>query len=550
MQEPELCDVLIIGSGGAGLSLALQLAPLGRVTVVAKKALAEGCTLYAQGGISAVLDPEDSIESHVQDTLNAGGGLCDEATVRFTVERGQALIQWLIDQGVRFTREHHDGERYHLTREGGHTHRRVIHADDATGRAMETTLVSKARAHPNIRLLERHLAVDLITGDKMGRPAGVLGAYVLDRDSGRVRTFGARFVVLATGGASKVYLYTTNPDTSTGDGIAMAWRAGCRVANLEFNQFHPTCLYHHQVKSFLITEAVRGEGGRLLLPDGSRFMDRFDPRGELAPRDIVARAIDHEMKRLGVSSVFLDISHKPADFVIRHFPTIYRRCLEVGIDITREPMPVVPAAHYTCGGVMTDLRGRTDIPNLYAIGEVACTGLHGANRMASNSLLECLVFAEAAAKDIADLLERTPPPGDLPQWDESRVTDSDEEIVVAHNWEELRRFMWDYVGIVRTDKRLQRARHRVDLLAREIDDYYGNFRISNDLIELRNLVLVAGLIVDSAIARRESRGLHYTLDYPQADQATPPLNTILRPFNCHLPSQAQEPPSADARASA
>jgi L-aspartate oxidase len=528
-------DILIIGSGAAGLSLALRMAPRARIALISKAALTEGATLYAQGGISVVLDKEDSLQSHIEDTFSTGAGLCDPAVVEYTVKHARRCIQWLIDRGVAFTRATDTGADtgtdYHLTREGGHSHRRVVHAADATGRAVETTLERLAREHPNIALFEYHLAVDLIREKRPGsRDGRCLGAYVLDlRSDNGVGVIAARCTVLATGGAGKVYLYTTNPDIASGDGIAMAWRAGCRVANMEFIQFHPTCLYHPKAKSFLISEAVRGEGGRLLLPDGSRFMDRFDPRGELAPRDIVARAIDHEMKRLGVECVYLDISHKPADFIHEHFPTIQQRCLELGIDITREPIPVVPAAHYMCGGVMTDLRGRTDIDGLYAIGEITYTGLHGANRMASNSLLECLVFAEAAAADIADRMEDFAAPGSLPPWDESQVTDSDEEVVVAHNWDELRRFMWDYVGIVRTDKRLQRALHRTELLKQEINEYYGNFRVTRDLLELRNLVLVAELIIRSALQRKESRGLHYTLDYPVPDATRPPRNTVLTP---------------------
>jgi len=529
-------DVLIIGSGAAGLTVALNLPQTLEIAVLAKAVSAEGSTLYAQGGVAAVLDAHDSVESHIEDTLNAGAGLCHTDAVRFTVGHSREAIQWLIDEGVAFTGEdsqapHHD---YHLTREGGHSHRRVIHAADATGRAIETTLLDQARARSNITLHDNHIVVDLITSAKLGRGGNrVLGAYVLDRNKGKVEVYRARTVVLATGGASKVYLYTSNPDISTGDGIAMAWRAGCRVANMEFNQFHPTCLYHPKAKSFLITEAVRGEGGKLLLPDGSRFMQRFDPRGELAPRDIVARAIDHEIKRLGVECLYLDISHRPAEFIQGHFPTVYARCLEFGIDITREPIPVVPAAHYTCGGIMVDLNGRTDLNGLYAAGEVTFTGLHGANRLASNSLLECLVFGRAAAMDIAARMAAIPPVDELPAWDESRVTDSDEEVVVAHNWEELRRFMWDYVGIVRTDKRLQRAKRRVDLLCGEIHDYYGNFRVTNDLLELRNLVQVADLIIRCAMARKESRGLHYTLDYPDAAPREP-HDTILTPDNSPL----------------
>jgi L-aspartate oxidase len=527
-------DILIIGCGAAGLGLALRLADTARVVVLAKGPLHEGSTYYAQGGVSAVLDAGDSIESHLQDTLVAGAGLCHADAVRFTVEHGRTAIEWLSGQGVPFTREPNaeGGADYHLHREGGHSHRRIVHAADATGRAIQTSLEERARQHPNITLHDHFSAVDLITRRKLGLPGNrCLGAYVLDRRSGRVEALAARFVVLATGGASRVYLYSSNPDGSTGDGIAMAWRAGCRVANLEFMQFHPTCLYHPQAKNFLISEAVRGEGGHLLLPDGTRFMRNFDVRMELAPRDIVARAIDHEMKRLGAECVFLDISHKPADFIRDHFPNIHAKCLEYGFDITRQPIPVVPAAHYTCGGVMTDLRARTDVEGLYAVGEVAFTGLHGANRMASNSLLECLVFAAAAAEDIRPQLDLASEPPTLPAWDESRVTDSDEEVVVSHNWAELRQFMWDYVGIVRTNKRLQRAQHRVELLLREIGEYYGNFRISSNLIELRNLAQVADLIIRCALARRESRGLHYTLDYPQASESAPVRDTVLVPGN-------------------
>ena len=525
-------DVLIIGSGASGLSLALRVADQANVAVISKTGILESNTLYAQGGISAVLDAKDSIESHIQDTLDAGTGLCDPETVRLVVSQGKDCIDWLLDQGVPFTEvESETGSgQLHLTREGGHTHRRVVHAADATGRAVETSLEQKARQHPNIHLYEFYNAIDLIL-DRSANPRypGVLGAYLLNGHTQRVETFRARYVVIASGGASKVYLYTSNPDIATGDGIAMAWRAGASVANMEFIQFHPTCLFHPHARSFLISEAVRGEGGRLMLRDGTPFMHRFDSRGELAPRDIVARAIDHEMKRLGADCVFLDISHRPAEAIIRHFPTIYGKCLELGIDITRDPIPVVPAAHYTCGGILTDHRACTPVPGLLAIGEAACTGLHGANRMASNSLLECLVFARQAADRILSTLEDRPMPPELPEWDESKVTDSDEEVVVAHNWDEIRRFMWDYVGIVRTDKRLERALRRVELLKQEIADYYGHFRVTNDLLELRNLAIVAELIIRPALLRKESRGLHFTLDYPELDARHPPRNTILHP---------------------
>jgi len=520
MSNPPTYDVLVLGSGAAGLSLALRLRSDLSIAVISKRALHEGSTYHAQGGISAVLDPSDSVSSHIEDTLRAGGSLCDPEVVRLVVERGPQAIRWLLDQGVSFTRD--DQGRYwggyHLTREGGHTHRRVVHAADATGKEVQDALTKRIQERKNVDLYEDHNAVDLIVTYKIGLGNNrCVGAYVLDRRSGHVVTLLARFVVIATGGASKVYLYTSNPDIATGDGIAMAWRAGCRVANMEFMQFHPTCLYHPHAKSFLISEALRGEGAHLLLPDGERFMPRFDERAELAPRDIVARAIDHEMKRLGAECLFLDISHRSRDFIEGHFPTIYRHCLEFGVDITREPIPVVPAAHYTCGGVRVDRQAHTDVPGLYAVGEAAYTGLHGANRMASNSLLECLVYSDLAARDIEGHMEQPPPHWEVPPWDESRVTEPDEEIVVAHNWEELRRFMWDYVGIVRTNKRLRRAKRRVDLLRQEIIEYYSNFRVGNDLLELRNLVEVADLIIQSALRRRESRGLHYTLDFPDKD---------------------------------
>ncbi|WP_109339047.1 L-aspartate oxidase [Saliniradius amylolyticus] len=521
------CDLLIIGSGAAGLSLALSMAEQCQIIVLSKSSVSEGSTLYAQGGIAAVFDETDSIESHVQDTMQAGADLCDRKAVEYTAEHARSAMEWLINFGVPFDQEDSsNGEpRYHLTREGGHSHRRILHAADATGKAVQTTLIDAVKAHPNIHLFERYNAVDLIK-DKT-RPDTLLGAYVWNRNREKVEVIRSRFVTLATGGASKVYQYTSNPDVSSGDGIAMAWRAGCRVANMEFNQFHPTCLYHPEARNFLITEALRGEGAYLVHADGQRFMHRFDERGELAPRDIVARAIDYEMKRTGADCLYLDISHKPADFIVKHFPTIYRKCRSLGIDITRQPIPVVPAAHYTCGGVMTDFNGRTDMQNLYAIGEVAYTGLHGANRMASNSLLECVVFAQAAAKDILSKLDIPLSNAPIKPWDESRVSDSDEEVVIQHNWHELRLFMWDYVGIVRTNKRLERALHRIDLLKQEIHEYYANFRVSNNLLELRNLVTVAELIVHCAMQRKESRGLHYNLDYPQ--QSESPSPTVLLP---------------------
>jgi L-aspartate oxidase len=527
------CDVLIIGSGAAGLSAALALADRYDVTVLSKSKVSAGSTAWAQGGIAAVLEDGDTFESHIADTMDAGAGLCRREAVEFVVERAPAAVDRLVQLGVRFNPGDDALHPFHLTREGGHSHRRIVHVDDATGWAVQKMLEEAAEAHPRITLIEQHVGVDLITQKHVGGPAKCHGLYVLDRKSKHVRRFLARATILATGGASRVYLYSTNPDGSTGDGIAMAWRAGCRVANMEFNQFHPTCLYHPRVKNFLITEAMRGEGAHLLLPDtalkvaGSRFMDRFDKRGELAPRDIVARAIDHEMKRLGVAHVDLDISHKDPDFIIGHFPTIYRRTLELGFDITKGPIPVVPAAHYTCGGVLTGLDGTTDLAGLYAIGETAHTGLHGANRMASNSLLECLVFGEAAANHIDSQMSSWTIEDSAPRWDESRVRDSDEEIVITHNWAELRQFMWDYVGIVRTNKRLERAQHRVALLMQEVHDFYGNFRVSRDLLELRNLVTVADLIVRCAQARHESRGLHYSTDYP--DLLPEAVETILTP---------------------
>lgn len=523
-------DVLIIGSGLAGLTAALHLAPTHRVAVITKRGISDGSSNWAQGGIAAVLAEGDSYASHVDDTLVAGAGLCDLEATRFTVENAPSAIAWLREMGVPFSTE--NGE-LHLTREGGHSHRRIVHVTDATGAAVQTTLSARARATSNIVFFENHMLVDLITSRKLpGATADTAprchGAYVLDVDRDEVETFSASHTILATGGAGKVYLYTTNPDTATGDGIASAWRAGCRVANMEFIQFHPTCLYHPHVKNFLITEAVRGEGGRLLLPPhlGShRFMPDHDPRAELAPRDVVARAIDFEMKKHGLDCVHLDISHQSPEFIREHFPNILARCAELGIDITREPIPVVPAAHYTCGGVVTDLHGRTDVAGLYAVGETTCTGLHGANRLASNSLVECMVFARGAVQAIAQEANRAEPA--MPAWDDSRVTDADEMVVISHNWDELRRFMWDYVGIVRTNKRLERAAHRITLLQREIQEFYAQFHVTRDLLELRNLVQVADLIVMSALMRHESRGLHFSRDYPDTLPEAKP--TILVP---------------------
>jgi len=519
-------DVLVIGGGAAGLSLALKMADFTKVTILSKSSLRQGSTYYAQGGIAAVLDTQDSELSHVEDTLIAGAGLCHRDIVEYAVSRGPECISWLMQQGVTFTQldkpAKSDTENtsifsdFHLTQEGGHSHRRVIHAADATGKAIFKSLSEKVLANPNITVLTNTVAIDLISSGKLGdKDNRCIGAYILDENTGAISTYNARFVVLATGGASKAYLYTSNPDGASGDGIAMAWRAGCRVANLEFNQFHPTCLYHPHAKSFLISEALRGEGGILRLPDGHRFMPAYDERAELAPRDIVARAIDSEMKRLGCNCVFLDITHKSPEFIHEHFPSIQKKCLKYGIDICTEQIPVVPAAHYSCGGIMVDKNGKTDVNNLYAIGETSFTGLHGANRMASNSLLECFVFAFSTAEDIQQKLNHTEFFPEPPFWDESRVTDSDEDVVISHNWDEIRRLMWDYVGIVRTDKRLQRAANRIELLRHEIHEYYGNYKINTNLLELRNLALVAELIIRSAISRKESRGLHYTLDYPE-----------------------------------
>jgi L-aspartate oxidase len=520
-------DVLIIGAGAAGLSLALRLPKAWRVTVIAKSTLSEGNTYYAQGGISAVLSASDSFATHIADTLDSGAGLCHEAIVRKVVQAAPACIAELDAMGMAFTRA--SGEDYHLTREGGHSQRRVAHAADATGRALETTLLAQASARPNLHLRPGHIALDLITHAKLHRTGAnrCVGAYALDYQTGEVHTLGARYTVLATGGASQAYLHTTNPELATGDGIAIAWRAGCAVSNLEFTQFHPTSLYQAGGKPFLISEAVRGEGAHLQLPGGARFMAQYDPRAELAPRDIVARAIDHEMKRRGLPHVWLDIHHKPADFIRQHFPNIYQHCLEAGYDLTQTAVPVVPAAHYTCGGVMTDDVGRTTLEGLYAIGETASTGLHGANRLASNSLLECLAFGQfAAAHMLQASSTQSYQPLNLPLWDATRVTASEEEVVISHDREELRRLMWDYVGIVRSNKRLHRARQRLTLLQAEIREHYSHYQVTRGLLELRNLVQVADLVIRSALLRQESRGLHYTTDYPE--NAQPPKDTVLQ----------------------
>lgn len=519
-------DTLIIGSGIAGLSLALKLAEYQSVTVLAKSSLSEGSSIYAQGGIAAVLDPFDSVQAHIEDTLDAGARLCDPLAVKFVAENARQAIEDLIEMGVPFSPSDASAHYpYHLTQEGGHSHRRVIHAADHTGHSVLSTLIKRVKKHPNIHLLPNHMTVDLIQNSERNR---CIGAYVLDRSSQKILTFQARFTVLATGGASKTYLYTSNPDTSTGDGIAMAWRAGCRVGNMEFNQFHPTCLYHPQDRSFLISEALRGEGAILKRPNGEAFMHHYDPRADLAPRDIVARAIDQEMKTLGIDCVFLDISHKPKSQLQQHFPTIYNRCKKLGIDISQQPIPVVPAAHYTCGGVVTNLQGETDLDGLYAIGETAYTGLHGANRLASNSLLEGLVFAQSTFQSIKDKIA-TPAPRLEPiaPWDSSQVHQPQERILVTHDWDELRRVMWDYVGIVRTDKRLKRAAQRINNLQKEIKEYYEQHTLDSDLLELRNLALVAQLMVASAQKRKESRGLHYNLDYPKTKSRSKP--TILKP---------------------
>ena len=521
-------DVLIIGSGAAGLTAALQLATSRKVVVLAKGSISDGATAWAQGGIAAVLEPGDNFANHIEDTMVAGAGLNNRATVEFVVENAPVAIERLAKLGVPFNLEDND---WHLTREGGHSHRRIVHVDDATGWAVQQALEAAARAHPNIILVPDMVAVDLISGrhqERFSTSGRIHGVYALNRKTGQVETFTARATILASGGAGRAYLYSTAPRGATGDGIAMAWRAGCRVSNMEFMQFHPTCLYNLDVKNFLITEAVRGEGGILKNPKtGHRYMPDYDERAELAPRDIVARANDAEIKRDGLDYVHLDISHKPPEFVKTHFPNIYEKLLGLGIDITREPIPVVPAQHYTCGGVLVDMDGRTDAPGLYAAGEVTQSGLHGANRLASNSLLECFVFGDACARHIDAHWDSLLPPPPIQHWDESRVTDSDEEVVIAQCWREIRQFMWNFVGIVRTTKRLERAQHRIDLLRSEVADYYSHFRVTPDLIELRNLVEVAALIIRSALSRHESRGLHFTLDYPGT--ATTAVDTILVP---------------------
>ena len=527
-------DILIIGSGAAGLTAALNMAERFKVTVLAKGGFDEGSTAWAQGGIAAVLEEGDTFESHIEDTMTAGAGLNDRAVVEFVVENAPAAIENLADLGVAFTAP--DGSegsngRWHLTREGGHSHRRIVHVDDATGWAVQQALIKAALAHPNIRMVPDMVVVDLATSRHEERYSGagqVWGCYAVNKASGAVELFTANATVLATGGAGRTYLFSTAPKGATGDGIAMAWRAGCRVSNMEFMQFHPTCLYNLEVKNFLITEAVRGEGGRLINPTtGKRFMPYNDPREELAPRDIVARANDAEIKRFGLDYVHLDISHQPPEFVKGHFPNIYDKLLGLGIDMTTQPIPVVPAQHYTCGGVIVDMDGRTDLPGLYAAGEVTQSGLHGANRLASNSLLECFVYGRAVAQHINAHWDDLPPPPAIRPWDESRVADSDEEVVIKQNWTEIRRFMWNYVGIVRTTKRLQRAQNRIRMLNEEVADYYGNFRVTPDLIELRNLLQAAELIVRCALHRKESRGLHYTLDYP--DLAAEAVDTVLTP---------------------
>ena len=525
-------DVIIVGSGAAGLTLALSLPSHFKIAILAKSHLTDASTYFAQGGVAAVLDETDSIERHIDDTMIAGSYLCEFKAVEQTVKGGQASVEFLLQQGVQFTLD--EQKQLHLTREGGHSHRRIIHAADATGKAISITLVERAREKENIKIFEHFIAIDLITSDKLNLDGSkhALGLYALDDKTENVHTFLAPFTALACGGAMKAYLYTSNPDIATGDGIAMAYRAGCRVANMEFNQFHPTCLYHPQARSFLITEAMRGEGAYLRLPDGERFMLRFDERAELAPRDIVARAIDFEIKRLGIRHVWLDITHESEAFIQEHFPTLYKYLLDLGIDITKEMIPVVPAAHYTCGGVIVDENSQTDIAGLYAIGETSYTGLHGANRMASNSLLECFVYGMASAKHIQSQFNPQDGIKSVPTWDDSQVTNPDEDVVILQNWDELRQTMWNYVGIVRTTKRLERALHRIEMLKNEITEYYQDYKVNKNLIELRNLVMVSEMIVRCALQRQESRGLHFSLDYPE--QANELKRTVLTPPNFHI----------------
>jgi len=530
-------DYLVIGSGIAGLSFALKAARVGTVTIVTKKEAMDASSNYAQGGIASVLDPQDSFDLHIADTITSGAGLCNEEIVRMIVTNGPDRIRELISLGVNFSHDTTGTERLDLSQEGGHSRRRIVHTKDLTGQEVEGCLIQNVEKNNRIRIYENHMAIDLITTSKFIR-RGIStneteetcwGAYVLDITTGEVKTFLARITVLATGGAGKVYLYTSNPDIATGDGVAIGYRAGARVANMEFVQFHPTCLYHPMAKNFLISEAVRGEGGRLLDKRGDHFMERYHPSEDLALRDIVARSIDAELKKSGDECVYLDISHRPKDFIKNRFPNIYARCLELNIDMTREPIPVVPAAHYMCGGLLTDEYGRTTIGNLYAIGEVACTGLHGANRLASNSLLEALVFAKSAFEDSARMISgkgdyKFPP---VPLWDPGSATDSDESVVVSHNWDEVRRLMWNYVGIVRTDKRLIRAKSRIEVIQQEIKKYYWDFIITSDLLELRNVATAAELIIASATSRKESRGLHYNLDYPERDDKNCRHDTVI-----------------------
>ena len=507
-------NILVIGSGAAGLTAALELSDKFNVLIISKETLVDSSTWYAQGGIAAVLAKEDTTESHIQDTLIAGDGLCDEEAVRFCIENGKSAIDWLIDSGVTFTK-HESTNDFHLTQEGGHSHRRIIHAADATGKEVSNSLAAKVLKNKNIKILENHLAVDLIISEKK-----CIGAYVFDKNKEKVFTISAGATILATGGASKVYLYTSNPDGASGDGFALAWRAGCELSNMEFNQFHPTCLYHPEAKSFLISEALRGEGAILKNYRGEEFMEKYDSRKDLAPRDIVSRSIDAEMKKTGNDNVFLDISHKNERDIKKAFPTIHRKCLEFGFDITKDPLPVVPAAHYTCGGVKTSLQGRTNLKNLYAIGETSCTGLHGANRMASNSLLECVVFAKSSAEDIK--LNFDYESVDIDEWDNSKVITAGENIIIAHNWDATRRLMWDYVGVVRSNDRLNMAKENLKLIYEEVESFYRNFELTSDFIELRNLVLVAKIIIESALARKESRGLHYNIDFPNLNKSAVP----------------------------